>query len=211
MEEKICLVIVAHPDDAELAMGGTLLRYKAEGVRTIVAVLSTGLSDDVQKDRRRYACQESADTIGYELVWPYNLEKNQVEDIKTYDLVSKIDSLITKYSPDLIYSHWEYDSHEDHRRTAEAVLASSRITKADIIAFPPADLSTSQAYAFSPNYFVDISEFANYKYSAIEIYNYIDRGYRSLNMENYKKRDSSIGIITKSQYAEAFQIRRKFL
>ena len=209
MEERVCLVIVAHPDDAELAMGGTLQKLKANGIRTVVAVISTGLSDIEQKKRREKSAQKSADNIGFELIWPYALDYKQVEDIKTYDLVSSLDKLISEYSPSCIFSHWEHDSHTDHRLIANALLASSRKTKADIIAFPPADLSTSQAYVFSPNYFVDISDYVDNKYKSIEMYNYLDRGYRSLNIDDYRRRDAYFGIVAQCSFSEAFLIIRK--
>ena len=36
------LVVAPHPDDAELGMGGTILKFKAEGIRVGVLDLTNG-------------------------------------------------------------------------------------------------------------------------------------------------------------------------
>jgi LmbE family N-acetylglucosaminyl deacetylase len=44
---RTLLAIHAHPDDETITMGGTLARYSAEGVRTIVVTCTTGALGDV--------------------------------------------------------------------------------------------------------------------------------------------------------------------
>ena len=39
---KTLLAVHAHPDDETITMGGTLARYSAEGVRTIVVTCTQG-------------------------------------------------------------------------------------------------------------------------------------------------------------------------
>jgi LmbE family N-acetylglucosaminyl deacetylase len=40
--ESVALIVAAHPDDAEIAMGGTIAALVASGVRVIVADLTDG-------------------------------------------------------------------------------------------------------------------------------------------------------------------------
>src|ERR1700687_3509555 len=40
--DKVLLAVHAHPDDETITMGGTLARYSAEGVRTVVVTCTRG-------------------------------------------------------------------------------------------------------------------------------------------------------------------------
>src|ERR1043165_7169748 len=66
------LAVHAHPDDETITMGGTLARYSAEGVRTVVVTCTNGdvgevdgqrLSDERSVARIRDAELEAASTI----------------------------------------------------------------------------------------------------------------------------------------------------
>lgn len=93
---------MAHPDDAELWVGGTLaLHAKAAAACILVA------SKDQQRKREARA---GARVLGCEVV---------VEDELSLE---SIISVASSFQADLIVTHHFDDTHSDHRRTSELVM-----------------------------------------------------------------------------------------
>ena len=78
--DAVILVVVAHPDDAEITAGGTIALLTAAGARVVVAVLSLP-ERGVQGDLRREMTEQSASILGYELIWPLQPIVHQVSDV----------------------------------------------------------------------------------------------------------------------------------
>ena len=51
---RTLLAVHAHPDDETITMGGTLARYSAEGVRTVVVTCTTGDLGEVRDPTLRW-------------------------------------------------------------------------------------------------------------------------------------------------------------
>ena len=117
------LVFAAHPDDAELGMGGTIAKLTGNK-------FSVGLIDITQGEM---GTRGNSDIRNYEALEATKILKSSIRenllipdgDIQlTNDNVKKIVMLIRKYCPKVIFAPYFNDRHPDH------VSASNLIKKA---------------------------------------------------------------------------------
>ncbi|MGH9294502.1 MAG: PIG-L deacetylase family protein, partial [Acidimicrobiales bacterium] len=114
------LAIGAHPDDVEIGCGAALLAHKVAGDDITLLVMSDGRSGTPSSgasrgfsDGSRIAEQEEAAAIlGAELIWG-GFRDGSVPDGP--EAVGVIDDAVRRSGADLVYTHAERDSHQDHR------------------------------------------------------------------------------------------------
>jgi LmbE family N-acetylglucosaminyl deacetylase len=111
------LCLGAHSDDIEIGIGGTLLQWLSEGAELDVVwcVLSAAGSRksearasaaDFLAGAKRSLIESHAFRDGY---FP-----SQSADMKTY-----FEEMKTRVEPNVIFTHWRDDAHQDHRETAK--------------------------------------------------------------------------------------------
>ena len=123
------LAIGAHADDVELGCGGSLLRWAREGHEICIYVVTESgyaTQDGTVIRATDNALEEariSADRIGATLVQG---------DFKTFDLEpgntlnTAILGIVEDFRPDLVLTHWDGDSHTDHRAIGVSSLHACR-------------------------------------------------------------------------------------
>ena len=47
-------------------------------------------------------------------------------------LVKEFDRIIDSFNPDIVYGHWNHDSHQDHVSVANSVIASTRKNRCSV-------------------------------------------------------------------------------
>lgn len=130
-------VIVAHPDDAEIWMGGTLLAYNCARAKINIIYPLPVLK--IRKSEARKG--------------PFNA-------IFTSDLEKTLLSL----KPSLIFTHWEKDCHYEHRKVFVKVdqiipeLVALRRLSPRIFSFGSYNILGLDGSVFSPVDFVDITD-----------------------------------------------------
>ena len=152
---EVVLVIMAHPDDAEITMGGTLARFAMRGYEVHLLIASLP-ANGVVRSEEAYA---AARVLG---ITCHILSKGdawRVEDIPTHELVSDFDEWTHLVRPSLVFTHWHDDIHIDHRITARAVTAACRRQRVDLFMGGPSNLDVPFEAEFNPNTFVDVSDF----------------------------------------------------
>lgn len=122
------LVIVAHPDDEILGLGGTI-RYLADlKVSISLIILGTGLSSRLETieslDKKnledlRIDSIKSSDIIGYEKVFFEDLPDNRFDSVSLLDVVKIIEKYISEIKPDTILTHFHGDLNIDHQITSK--------------------------------------------------------------------------------------------
>lgn len=205
---KRVLVLSAHPDDAELSVGGTIARFRHLGADVAVYNLTTSEYTTEGAERRRRAAAEAAEILGHRLIWADEGRHNQVEDIPEYRLVALIDRIVADERPDIVIGPWTDDSHVDHILLARAALASSRRWDADLYACCPGEYRTACYHRFEPNVFVDISPFVEKKRAAIRVFNYKDQGFRRLEEGILPRLWSYYGALSGYESAEGLLLLR---
>ena len=125
MPDKLTILVLgAHPDDAELHMGGTLSRYRRLGHHVKIVSATNGaaghhqLSGPVLIERRRRELAASTAIIGADSeVWDFP----DGALLPSLELREQIITEIRRLKPDLIFTHRPNDYHPDHRYTSQLV------------------------------------------------------------------------------------------
>jgi bacillithiol biosynthesis deacetylase BshB1 len=128
------LVIAAHPDDAELGVGGSILLLKSQGARVGVLDLTDGEPTPYGSPEVRQA-ETAAATKVLSLDWRGNL--GFVNRSLTADLESRrrLATALRELRPRFLLSHYWQDSHPDHVAASTLVDAArfwAKLTKTDL-------------------------------------------------------------------------------
>ncbi len=185
---KTVLVVAAHPDDEVLGIGGTAARHAAEGDFVYALILGEGQTsrgahrediDSAVVDALHKNTLESAKAIGFREVFFANFPDNRFDHVDLLEVVKAVEQIIDKLKPQIIYTHYSGDLNIDHQYTARAVLTAARPIGSycvkEIYAFETLSSSewnfdSSMQPAFSPNVFVDITDYYEKKEQAMNCY-----------------------------------------
>ncbi|MFD4241879.1 PIG-L deacetylase family protein [Streptomyces sp. NPDC058525] len=141
------LVVVAHPDDAELAMGMRIRDHVLVGDRVRVHCLSAGTVEKDDGAARRDECLAAAKILG---IGGYTF--SQIPDTRFTDHRGAINaSLFEAFAterPDVVYTHYPDDQHLDHAITGEEASTVAMREAADLIHF-----RSPYSRNFEPNLF----------------------------------------------------------
>lgn len=166
---------MAHPDDAELSCGGTLLRWRAEGAHIILVDLTAGQLGSRGTPVVRYQEAQQARALlrpiarlclGWEDGFFTGRRKN---------LLVLID-LFRRFRPQVVLTNALSDRHPDHGRAARLVERAAflsglrRIRTAYPAYRPPYVLFAIQDRWQTPSVVVDITPFWDQKVALIRAY-----------------------------------------
>jgi len=193
------LCIGAHPDDLEIGMGGTIARLVKNGNKVLMAVSMVPYA----KTQRVSEVEKAAKILGAESVV---LDLNLDHKILTREIIGIFDDLISKFNPKIIYSHWNHDSHQDHRIISQAVFSAARNNKNDLFMFEQILPGGIVPYTFRAQKFVDISKFIDKKTQALKSHKSQYKKNRYNWVEGVKGRASQWGYMIGVKYAEAFEV-----
>ncbi|MCJ0872550.1 PIG-L deacetylase family protein [Streptomyces sp. AP-93] len=156
------LVIVAHPDDAELAMGMRIRDHVLAGDRVRVHCLSTG---STQKDAvavRRDECLAASKILGIDGYTFSPIPDTRFTDHRGAINAALFDAFATE-RPDVVYTHYPDDQHLDHAVTGEEATTVAMREAADLIHF-----RSPYSRNFEPNlYFVGTPDLLAAKQEAL--------------------------------------------
>ena len=168
------LAVFAHPDDAELAVGGTLLRMKHLGYRTGALDVTVGeMGTRGTPEGRAIEAAEAAKILKLDLRENLGLPDGHVfvTDVERIKMVRALRRL----KPKVILTHQIGDSHPDHDHIAQLVRESARLasmrrydeeTGGEKIAVPIVAHNIFSRRV-EPSFVVDISDFLDEKMAAI--------------------------------------------
>lgn len=196
------LAVGAHPDDLELGVGGTLARLSLSGVRVVMAVISIPSS----LQTRRIESRRAASTLGCEVRLLTPDRCSRVEDLKTHQLVSLIDDLVSELKPAAMLTHCFANLHLDHKLVHDACLASQRLRYFDILCYSPTSCHAVNI-AFQPHIYIDITKTIDVKMRAIQLHrSQFER--RGLKTEHYRDASNQMGRIVGVDFAEGLEVVR---
>lgn len=157
------LIICAHPDDAEIFCGGSIVAWQKMGMKVLVMIATDGSkggrgeAEDLINQRRQEA-QSAAVLLGHDLLF-----LGFVDGSLAYgsELAHKISSYIEDNRPALVITHSPNCYHADHRACAEAALAGVNF-HAPLLYF-----DTMMGTGSLPNFYIDISKYQDLKEKSI--------------------------------------------
>lgn len=171
------LAIMAHPDDAELLCGGTLLRAAAQGYRTGVLDLTGGESGSQGDVGTRAAEAQAASGILHLTArCGAGLPDGALENTPATRLV--VAGQLRRLRPRVVILHWPEGRHPDHRVAAqlgyEACFVAG-LSRAPLDEPPHRPTKILHALSFRedpvrPSFVVDITDQIDAKLQAIAAY-----------------------------------------
>lgn len=170
------MVLAAHPDDAELCCGGTILRLLDQGKRVVLLDMTRGEAGTAGTPETRAAeCADATRSLGVQERVNLGLPDGQVQD----DLPTRkiLVEQIRRLRPRLLFAPHPVDIHPDHAATGSS--ARQAFFCAGLAKFEPglgSAFRPDRLILFpgndnvAPSFCVDISSFADKKREAIECY-----------------------------------------
>jgi len=204
-QNQTVLAVGAHPDDLELAVGGTLARLARNGARVVMAIVSI----PTEFERRREEARRAAEILGCELRFLVEDGCRRIDDIKTYHLVSLIDAAVHDLEPAAVMTHSASEFHRDHVAVHNACVSSQRLKPFDFFHFNPT-MCRPVPTPFHPRAYVDVSDTMDLKMKAIEAHA-SQFGSRGLDTELYRDIARLNGRMVGVKYAEGLDVGRMLL
>lgn len=200
---RTVLAVGAHPDDLELGVGGTIALLARAGAKVVNVVVSVPNN----LERRVAEARRGAAILGASGCVIMNEERcTRVEDMKTYELVERIDRLVGEHDPAAVLAHGVTNFHKDHLMVHNACLAAQRLHFFDFFCYNPTSCRPFPA-PFRPQAFVDITGTMDVKMRAIEVHS-TQFGCRGLEFDYYKDLARQYGRLAGVAYAEGLEVVR---
>ena len=124
------LVIAPHPDDEVLGCGGTLLRYKSEGIELAWLIVtgiseSTGWSTEMVRQRDD-EIDKVNQLIGFDRVFNLRLPSTKLDQLPFSELVNHFSVTFKEFQPEEILVPHRSDVHTDHQLVFDATASCAK-------------------------------------------------------------------------------------
>lgn len=222
MSEKIVnLVVVAHPDDEVLGMGGTGAKLTRRG-EIVQPVMLCGRAeartrrpedDDFFED-----IDKAMDLVGFEKPIFGSFPNIKLNTAPHLEVVQFVEQQIMEFRPQRIFTHHPADANDDHGVVSRATMVAARlphrrddmaiIRSIHLMETPSATDWTYSGHAapFLPNEYVEIGETLDAKIEACSAYRKVMRPFpHSRSDEVIRGLAAKRGGECHLGYAEAFQ------
>ena len=175
---KKIIVIAVHPDDETLGSGGTLLKHKEDGDEIHWLICTTIEKTDSNFEVRENEIKKVDKIYGFNTINNLRLKTTKVDEYTSQHLVRLISDIFNEIRPNIIYLPFKGDIHSDHREIFNAAYSCTKSFRFPFIEkiyvmetlseteFSPVDGENN----FTPNVFVDISNFIDKKIEIMRIY-----------------------------------------
>ena len=191
------LVIAAHPDDEVLGMGGTITKYVKNGDSVKIIIMATGIfsrrssnntnSNTYEVDEKilkkmskqvqnlQKDAIKSSKIMGVKDIEFLNFPDNEMDKKSNLEITKKIEHVISKFKPDIVFTHSQHDVNIDHRIIYDATITATRpfskFKVKEVISFEvPSSTEWYFPSKFSPNMFIDINKELPTKIKALSAY-----------------------------------------
>ena len=230
------LVIVAHPDDEVLGMGGTILKHFTQGDIVTIAYLATGIAarrstnfqnttnykitkNDKLKMKNqiiklRKDARKACNILKVRKNIFFDFPDNEMDTVSSLEINKIVEKLVKENKPYRIYTSHYGDLNIDHRVVSESVLSACDVLSLNVKEIMCFEIlsSTESAfpYKFEPNYFINIKKELKQKMKAMQSYkNEIREFPHPRSIQNIENNARKWGAVSGFYAAEAFQIIKK--
>ncbi|WP_320667174.1 PIG-L deacetylase family protein [Prochlorococcus sp. MIT 1307] len=175
------LVVSPHPDDEVLGVGGTLLKRKSQD-QTLAWLIFTKPSPVVQWSESQVKKREEElllleEFIGFDQTFKLNYLAGLLEEVTFGKLVKSASEVLSTFKPDEVFIPHLGDVHSDHDIVHRCLVSATKSFRQPnikrIIAYETlseTEYGLDRSRTFSPNLYIDISNFIDQKVEAMQIY-----------------------------------------
>lgn len=205
------LAIGAHLDDIELACGGTLA--KAADNKHEVKMIVMSKSGYSNYDGRVIRLEECAVEEGKNAARVLGINNIEILDFPTKDIpyhssvIEVLDEKIHDYNPDIIFTHWIFDTHQAHEGVAKSTITAARRHN-NVYMYEPIYPAGRSYMGFRPQMYIDIGGYEEQKLEALKMHKTEYKKFGDEWIEGTKARAAYRGYEMGRKYAEAFEIVR---
>ncbi len=157
----------AHPDDFEVMMAGTALKYQAQGHEVYLVIATDGrrgrgdLDDSVSwQEIVNFRIKEAHDAVATMNIKPIMLGIEDHRLVNDRECYEKVITAMESINPDVIFTCPPNDYHNDHRCISTLVLNS---------AWAPV-FYADPGYDFIPDFYVDITDYFDKKIEMLKVH-----------------------------------------
>jgi len=192
---KLILATGAHFDDVETGIGGTLLKHRERGDTIKVIIMS---SDEFRTGDPKVRINEQLKAMEI-----YGVTKDDLYTFSINDDSAFIISELDRMKPDIIYTPYHNDTHQDHRRCSKISQSVGR----------KRNITTIFYYCGSSiNFYPNLFSFFNYE-KKMEMINCFETQIKcgALKLDRRQKMESywaSLVSEDERSYAEGMMIRK---
>ncbi|MCC6600704.1 MAG: bacillithiol biosynthesis deacetylase BshB1 [Crocinitomicaceae bacterium] len=169
------LVIGAHPDDAEISAGGTILSCVAQGKKVGILDLTSGeLGSRGSGELRLKEAEKASQILGIHA--RENLFFADGFFARNEDAIRKLIGKLRFYRPDIVLANALHDRHPDHGRAAGLIADACfysglrKIETGQEVWVPSALFHYVQDYYNRPDFVFDITPYWEKKIEALKAY-----------------------------------------
>ena len=130
-----------------------------------------------------------------------NFETNNI--LYNDKLISKIREEIDSFKPNMVFTHWNKDVHQDHKAISEASLSACRHIES-ILMYQSNNYIGDEN--FNANLYIDISKFFKYKLKAIKCYKSEMKRVKNKWLNQIRSKDNNNGSLINVKFAENFKV-----
>lgn len=222
------LVLAAHPDDAELGCGGTILKQIASGHKVGIVDLTRGeLGTRGTVHTRDQEANASSEILGLSARENLNFRDGFFANDETHQ--KEVIRVIRKYQPDIVLANAIYDRHPDHGKGGELAFQSCFLAGLNKIETeengekqnpwrPRLLYHYIQSQLITPDFVVDISAYWEKKMESVRAFKSQFHDPDSKEPETYissegflkmlEARATELGHAIGVRYGEGFTVRR---
>ncbi len=214
------LIFAAHPDDAELSMGGTIAKLTRKNYKVGIIDLTRGeLGTRGSAEIRQKEAFKSAIVLKTAVRENLSIPDGGINRSK--ENLIKIVMMIRKYKPKIIFAPYFNDRHPDHIDVSVLVkeamfstgLSKLKTFDKEVLQehYRPKKLFYyMQTYPFDPSFIVDISETFDIKMEAVKAYSSQFYNPKSTEPETFISKPDFINYIESRAHFFGFQIGKAY-
>lgn len=167
------LIIAPHPDDEVLGMGATIKKLsKSNNVSLLV--VSEGASSQYDDKKmisvRHNACLKASKFLGIKNIKFLDFPDMKLDTIPHIELNKKIEIIIEKLKPKIVYSPPDNDLNLDHQKVFNSTLVATRPYTSTVESLYCYELPGLVKKPFYPNVYVNIEKEFEYKIKSFKFY-----------------------------------------
>lgn len=206
------LIIAAHPDDEVLGMGGTIKKLSRKN-RIELCLVSEGASAQYDDENmileRKNACIRSGKILGISDYHFLDFPDMKLDSIPHLEINVRLEKIISKYKPKIVYTTSENDLNKDHQKVFESTLVATRPMSSSVKAIYSYELPGLVKIPFNPVFYENIIKEISFKIEAFKAYkSEIMKFPHPRSIKAIKNLAIHRGIESGLPMAEAFQLIR---